>query len=109
MLFCSPREVDARLWWSKATRQSCPVYKVELAPESTVVLLDLVWYNYAVRIANDELGQKRLVLGGATDGEEVALAARRYWSGDWWPAQRGGPRVEALVRGRATIVESVRF
>ena len=109
VLFCSPREADARAWWSKPARKGRPVFRVKLSAQSTVVVLDLLWYNYAVRIANDESINKRFVLGGANDDDEITLAAHGYWSGDLFTAHGGDPCIEALVRGQVTVAEQLKF
>jgi len=106
-IFCCISETDARQWTQRQSRSGGRIYELQVQPGSRVLLVDLLWFNYAVRVAKGTLRDSEYVYGSPSPDIEVTAAATGYWSGKVFSAHGGAPSFEALVDGRVKILRQL--
>jgi|GEM_PF-6492844 len=84
-LFASTSIQDARAWLEKPSRSRGIVMRLTPEPQAKIMLCNVLWFNWAVRVATGEA--KGTI-------EELAVS---YWTGK--PLPGFSPKVEALIEG----------
>lgn len=103
-LFASTSVEAAMFWRSRESRNKGFVYELRLSSNSILTLVDLVWYNYTVRLyKGDPISKQRVLCPNGTLHDELAAVADAYWSG----AATDNARIEVLIDGTATISAEV--
>jgi hypothetical protein len=106
-LFTSVSLADAASWVRKESRAAGRIYRVLPLAEAVTVILDLVWFNYAIRVQKGIVEPCEYRLGGEDMLAEVTKAASMYWRGSNAHPILGATRLEAIVCGACQVVEVV--
>lgn len=107
-LFASIAMEDALSWKEKDTRKNGLVYELTLDDSSTLTLVDVGWFNHAVRLNKTTPTPDKLLLrSGGTLQDELLAAAGNYWAGARLEQYGSVGRTEVLIRGVARIVREI--
>jgi hypothetical protein len=99
-VYCSLSIETAKHWASMPSRMGCQIYELQLSDEAKLVVLNYVWFNYAVQIFK---GTKQ-PLGNNSSDEEVELSASYYWGGKQHLKIKNENKFELLFSGTAEVV-----
>lgn len=107
-LFASISLEDTRFWKKTDTRRDGHVYELILTDSSMLTLVDLGWFNYAVRVNKTTPEPNDLILRrGGTLQDELLAAAENYWAGVRLEEHNAVGRTEVLIHGVARIVREI--
>ena len=100
--FCSASRAGANHWLTKSARNGGYLYECTFI-SGLATVLDVVWFNYAVRAAKGIIAPSQFAGGSRELREEVTFAAESYWRGDSFQFAGNDPLPEVLIEGEIQL------
>ncbi len=97
-LFASISMADASFWNGNGKeRNKGRIFEFQLVGDCRVLLVDLIWFNYAVRVVKNPIVTPNPL------EIEIISAADRYWGGISGTEFGAESRIEALIEGNVIV------